>query len=253
MKSNLVHFLQVFDQLAVIKLICALLLMALFAVNSFGQVYSYTDTSQSGEAVIGYGSVTGYYNSSTHIYTTRVTVSAPSGRSTTTTNSGTSATAYLSLDFEHGNFSSSTSHEGTCPYSGYTHTVGGSGGSIPIGKFCSIGEPMFSTSETPATLSVSVVCSKDAQNPSSTTVTVQSYPNDPKGEWSLNAIPDQEMSISDGTATQFSFLYSKQASTVPTNCPCTCKGEARLSVPSGVGISGMNPRVTANTVTISGT
>lgn len=254
MKSKLMLFSQFFGQSAVVKLAsCALLLVALFATNSFGQVYSYTDTSQSGGVLIGYGSVTGYYNSSTHIYTTRITVSAPSGRSTTTTNSGTSATAYLSLDLEHGNFSSSTSHEGTCPYSGYTHTVGGSGGSTSVGKHCSIGEPIFIGSETPATLKVSVVCSKDTPNPGSTSVTVESYPVDPKGQWSLNAIPDQTTTLNDGVSTEFQFSYSKQAGTEPSDCPCNCLGGVTLTVPSGVVIDGVNPRVTTSRITIPGT
>src|SRR5262249_9676596 len=109
----------------------ATLLLFLIQGVSFGQVYSYTDISSSdGTYVSAYGSVTGYYNSSTHISSTVVTLHSPSGRSEWGSG-GESSSSSLSTDGESGNYYATTAHNGTCPH-GNSHTVGGSGAAISI-------------------------------------------------------------------------------------------------------------------------
>lgn len=209
-------------------------LIFLFQSVCFGQVYSYSSLSQSGNSVIGYSSVTGYYNSSTHVYTTQVTVTAPSGRSTTVSSSGTSATAYLPLNLEHGLYGSSSSHVGTCPnVQGGSHPLGGSGTTLQVKQFCSIGPASFNNNVTPSNLTVSVTCSKDGASTTvgSITVKVFSYPVEPVGEWQLENIPSQTEPVPNGGSKQFTFEYKKKE--VKT-CPCSTKGAALLSKPTGV-------------------
>jgi hypothetical protein len=218
-----------------------------------GQVYSYTDASEGSGSVIGYGSVTGYYNSSTHVYGTTVTVTAPSGRYTTVYSGGTSVTAYLSLDFEHGNFTATTSHNGTCPY-GSSHTVGGSGDSTTVTKYCSLGVPFFTGTQTPTSLKVSVTCSKDNPVSGSTSVKVESYAVEPVGSWSLQAIEDQPKDVADGESKEYTFAYEKtaQTATCPTSPPqpCSCKGEARMTILT-TGVNPSGPVTTRTTASIT--
>ncbi len=236
----------------IIKVASTVVLMLLLQSICFGQVYSYTDVSQTSDSVMGYGYVTGYYNSSTYVYTTRVTVTSPSGRSTTVTYNGNSATAYLGLEWEHGNFTVSTTHFGTCPY-GSNHPIGGSGGSISVTKYCSLRQPYFVGNVTPADLKVSVTCSRDPQSaPGSTTVTVSSYAVEPVGEWTLKNIPESTNDIPDGASREYTFKYERDVDR-EYNCPqqgCSCKGEARMEPPTGATVSGTNPARTTSSIAI---
>ena len=110
------------------------LLFLAFQSICLGQVYSYVDASVGETDVVGYSAVTGYYNGSTHIYTTTLTITSPTGRSTTASNSGESVTAYLSINEEAGWFSVNTQFYGTCPGGGYTHVVGGGGNGVQAAK-----------------------------------------------------------------------------------------------------------------------
>ncbi len=115
-----------------VKTTIPLLLIVVFQSIGLGQVYSSTYVSFSGDSVSATGSVTGYSNSSTHVYTTTVSLTSPTGRNSSASNGGDSATTSLSISGEVGTFNASTQHIGTCPsqYGGGTHPVGGSGGSI---------------------------------------------------------------------------------------------------------------------------
>jgi hypothetical protein len=109
-----------------------IVLLLAFTCHSIclGQVSSYTDVAGSGNSVVGYGAVTGIYGSGYHVNTTSVTLTSPSGASSSASG-GDSATVSLSVD-QDGNYSASTSHEGTCPYYGYVHIIGGSGGQTQV-------------------------------------------------------------------------------------------------------------------------
>ena len=98
-------------------------------VSIFSQISSYTDVGESGGSAVGYGAVSGGYPSGFHVSSTHVNLSGPSGSASAS--GGDSATAYLSVT-EDGYYGANTTHEGTCPYSGGTHTVGGSGGGQTI-------------------------------------------------------------------------------------------------------------------------
>ncbi len=226
----------------------AAMLAFCFEVAGQAQVYSYTDGYISGLTLVGYGAVTGYYNNSTSISSTTVRIYSPSGRFASASVNGGSATTSLELDGEHGSFSLSTSHVGTCPY-GQNHTIGGSGGTVPVPKRCSLGTAAFAGSQTPTQLNVSVVCSRDTANPGSTSVTVGAYAVEPMGSWALDTIQDQQRIITDGVSSVFSFDFQKVEGNLPSSCPCTCKGEALLTTPSGVTAVN-SPQRTASAITI---
>lgn len=115
-----------------VKTIIPLLLIVVFQGICFGQVTSFTSVYFSGDSVVAYGYVTSYNNSSTHVYTTNVSLTSPTGRNSSASNGGDSATTSLSISGEVGTFNASTQHIGSCPsqYGGGTHPVGGSWGSI---------------------------------------------------------------------------------------------------------------------------
>ena len=54
--------------------IVAVLGLLLVSLPAYCQVYTYSDAYESGDSVAGYSSVTGYYNSSTHVYTSNITL-----------------------------------------------------------------------------------------------------------------------------------------------------------------------------------
>lgn len=239
-----------FSKTIAVNATMAIFLLLFTHSTGFGQVYSYTDVSEGSSSVIGYGSVTGYYNGSTHIYNTRVTISAPSGRSTTLYGSGSSGTTSLSFDDEHGLFGVSTTHEGTCPGSGSNHAVGGSGGSMTLPKRCSLGSASFTGSATTTNLAVSVSCSKDNANPGTTAVTVGAVAVEPAGGWALMAIPDQNITVTDGSSQSLSFSFIRDVGTPLTSCACTCKGEAVLSSATGATITPPGSARTMGSITI---
>ncbi len=130
MKLKLIAFTKTLISTSLIKAAIPTLLILGLQSICLGQVYSYVDTSVGETDVIGYSAVTGYYNSSTHVYTTTSTLTSPTGRTTTASNSGTSVTAYLSIQGEVGWFGVNTQFYGTCPGGGYTHVIGGNGGGV---------------------------------------------------------------------------------------------------------------------------
>src|SRR5215510_466180 len=105
---------EIFNKTPILKTAIAILMLLFIRGISFGQAYSYTDVSVNGDSVIAYGNVTGYYNSSTHVSSTQVTLYSPSGRSASSWG-GESASASLSINGEEGTFGAGTSHQGTCP------------------------------------------------------------------------------------------------------------------------------------------
>lgn len=233
-------------------------LVILFQSVCLGQVYTYSSLSQTSDFVVGYSAVTGYYNSSTHVYTTQMTVTAPSGRSTTVSNSGDSATAYLSLDWEHGVYTLSSSFVGTCPnpQGGGNHTVGGSGTGLQVKPFCSIGTPVFLGLSTPTQLRVSVTCSRQGSGSGSNiAVTVYSYPVEPAGSWLLEDIEEKPLSVPDGGSATADFDYKRKTPDPNYNCvpTCTTKGAAVLTDPGQNGtytVRGSAEIRTANSITV---
>lgn len=132
MKIKLFAFTTTHIRNSLIKAAIPTLLILGLQSICLGQVYSYVDTSVGETDVIGYSAVTGYYNSSTHVYSTNSILTAPSGRSTTASNSGSSVTAYLSIQGEVGWFSVSSQFYGTCPGGGYSHMISGNGGGVQV-------------------------------------------------------------------------------------------------------------------------
>jgi hypothetical protein len=125
-------------------LLVALLVTLILVPPALAQVYTYNAVTADDYYVTGVGYVTGYYNSSTHVYTTTVSVYSPSGRSSTVTNNGAYSSASLSIDLEDGQFSFGSTMVGTCPQAGITHPVGGGGSSVQIKPFISINAIDFS-------------------------------------------------------------------------------------------------------------
>ena len=103
----------------------AALLVLVSSITVFGQVSSYSDLGESGGTAVGYGAVSGVYGSGWHVNSTYVSLNGPSGSASSS--GGESATAYLSVT-QDGFYGVSTVHEGSCPYSGSSHPIGGSGG-----------------------------------------------------------------------------------------------------------------------------
>lgn len=103
----------------------AVLGLLLLSLPGYSQIYTYSDAYESGDNVAGYSSVTGYYNSSTHVYTSNITVYSPTGRTSSASTSGTSISTSISLSLEDGVFTLSSNFVGTCPnpYGGGSHVV----------------------------------------------------------------------------------------------------------------------------------
>ena len=95
----------------------------------FGQVYSYTSLTISGSDVVAYTDGSSSYNSSTHVYSINGNITSPSGRTASYSSSGSSATGYLGIQSEAGTFYAVANIYGSCPYSGYAHTLG-----VPSGQ-----------------------------------------------------------------------------------------------------------------------
>lgn len=126
--------------------ISLMFLIIVIASPASGQVYTYTIATADDTYVNGAGYVTGYYNSSTHVYTTSVTVTSPSGRSATASCGGTYCSASLSIGYEDGQYFASSTMAGTCPnVQGGTHPLGGSGSSVTINPWVSINSVTFSS------------------------------------------------------------------------------------------------------------
>lgn len=124
--------------------VAAVVMVMQIASFAFGQIYTYNAATSDDYYVTGVGYVTGYYNSSTHVYTTTVSVYSPGGRSSTVMSNGAYGSASLSINLEDGQYTSSSTMVGTCPQAGITHPVGGGGSSIQIKPFVSINAIDFS-------------------------------------------------------------------------------------------------------------
>lgn len=122
------------------SVILSFLGLILFATPAFCQIYTYTDGYDNGDSVVGYSSVTGYYNSSTHVYTSSITITSPTGRTASSSTSGTSVSASISLAQEDGAYSFISTFVGTCPsqYGGGSHVVGAGGGQVQVAPWVSI-------------------------------------------------------------------------------------------------------------------
>lgn len=119
--------------------IAVMILVALIASPVFSQIYTYTSATAGDSYVDGAGYVTGYYNSSTHVYTTSITVISPSGRVATASCNGTFCSVSLSIGNEDGQYFASSSMVGTCPnVQGGSHPLGGGGSSTQVKPFVSI-------------------------------------------------------------------------------------------------------------------
>ena len=199
------------------------------------QVYTYSDAYESGDSVAGYSSVTGYYNSSTHIYTTNVTLSSPT-RSVSGSTSGTSASASISIQLEHGFYSLAGNFVGTCPNSqGGMHMVGGGGDSLFVAPFCTLGSPDFtsgSSNITPTSLKVSVACTFQ------TDVTVEPLFKSPHGTWTLQLSSSQTHNVPAGGSVEFSPYTFTRTETAATNCPCDFVAGVGITSPTGTSIKG---------------
>ncbi|MFN7946589.1 MAG: hypothetical protein U0Z53_14660 [Blastocatellia bacterium] len=135
-------FQELFRKVAFV--ISLMFLIIVIAAPVFGQVYTYTTATADDTYVNGAGYVTGYYNSSTHVYTTSVTVTSPSGRSATASCGGTYCSASLSIGYEDGQYFANSTMVGTCPnVQGGSHPLGGSGSSVQVKPFISITSAAF--------------------------------------------------------------------------------------------------------------
>lgn len=125
--------------------ICFLLTMLAFLLtaSAFGQVTSYTDATVGENEIYAYTSASVPYGSSSHINSVSLTITSPSGRTASVNTSGTSASTYLSIDLEDGNYYASTTVSGTCYYSSYTHSIGGSGDVATEDPFLRIASAVF--------------------------------------------------------------------------------------------------------------
>lgn len=215
--------------------VVALLGLLLLSLPAYCQVYAYSDAYDTDDSVAGYSSVTGYYNSSTHVYTTNITIYSPSGRSSSGSTSGTSASTSLSLNLEHGVYALSANFVGTCPNpsGGGNHTIGGSGDSVTVAPYCVLGEPaLVGGSTTPADLKVSVFCTAQ------TDVTVAARVKSPNGTWTLQNISPISHSVSAGGSVEFSPFTFQRNGVAPTDCPCNFKAGVEMTSPTGTGVKG---------------
>jgi hypothetical protein len=105
-------------------MISALLLSALQSI-CLGQISSYTEMSDDGDSVVAYGAILDDYSMGTHINTTVVTLSSPSGNSAQSSG-GDSATVWILVDAD-GYYTADTTHDSWCPYT--QQTISPSGGS----------------------------------------------------------------------------------------------------------------------------
>ena len=236
------------EQLLSFQILVALGLL-LLSLPAYCQVYAYSDAYDTDDSVAGYSSVTGYYNSSTHVYTTNITIYSPSGRSSSGSTSGTSASTSLSLNLEHGVYSLSANFVGTCPNpnGGGNHTIGGSGDSVTVAPFCTLGDPAWDGGDglTPEDMKVIVYCSE------TTNVTVSHLVGSPEGTWTLQAIASKSLEVPAGGSREFKpFTYARNA-TAPSNCPCRFKGGAEMSLPTGTFPKGGAEKYTSTTVTVN--
>ncbi len=209
---------------------------------TYSQVYAYATAYESGDSVAGYSSVTGYHNSSTHIYTTNATLSSPT-RSVSSSTSGTSASLSISIQLEHGFYSLASNFVGTCPnpQGGGNHAVGGSGSSVTVAPFCTLGDPAFvgsNTTITPTSLKVSVYCTDV------TTVTVQGVIKSPRGAWTLLPISSIPHNVPAGGSVEFSPFTFERNGDPPTSCAPACDFIAGVSItsPTGSAIKGVSEK-----------
>ncbi len=112
-----------------VKIVLPMLIILACQNICFGQVYSYTSLTISGSDVVAYTDGSSSYNSSTHVYSINGTITSPSGRTASYSSSGSSATGYLGIQSEEGTFYAIANIYGSCPYSGYAHTLG-----VPSGQ-----------------------------------------------------------------------------------------------------------------------